>query len=45
MFKAGFPVFAMPQDEPRGKNIAKSFLFTAKKPIKYNNNSGLAVKL
>ena len=28
-------MFAIPQDEPRGKNIAQSFLFTAKIITKY----------
>ena len=34
-FSAGFPLFATLQDEPRGKNIAKRFLFTAKIITKY----------
>ena len=35
MFYAGFPVFAVLQDEQRGKNTAQSSLFTAKIIPKY----------
>ena len=35
MFSGGFLVFAILPDEPRGKNIAQSFLFTSKIITKY----------